>query len=622
MNPNVYICLRGQNEGLAGPSPSPSPAWPMPTPIVPHVPASKRDRPHCTSKSLHWFLSEILPLDEQRSKLFTQQRFSHRYMLLAHHLYQIVGREFPHVKDRKTVTYTVLEKTRGDMNTLRRIVDGEGRHALLRACGVSSFRHKMHWRWLAARILVFLDARELAVCSQVCSRWDGLIFTTAKWTHRHSQTDSSSVSIFREVLRSGGLPSQRRVHLWLHELSPRVIGGHGRPTRSRMTDQGIRRIYAHAASALDLVVRRGSTQLNTPVKRGAEEGGGGTGAATALPMLSWEAAAALIDEDVRRTFGDELGADGGVPKEKRKAHLRNVLRCYVAHNNRVGYCQGMDYLTSFLLEHCEWNEAVAFSLLDMLMVERDLQGLFSVGLPFLRKSFYQFNVLLSMHMPNVSLLFEEEQVDVTMFATNWFMTLFTDYKLLSRDAVATVFDLFVVDGWSVIMGVALALLKSFEAHLLGRDMEGILNFFKQLSGPGGWADGGLNAKALLTEGLKFGVTDTLLESIGREFDLEMEGGEGAGKATEQGADAQPLASKPAVARPAPSTLLKETLKKPIVPSGGFFSWFSSTPRAKRTTRGKKEVQSNVFRSGSVFVPPSSVAHEDDGQVVPRVSTPF
>ena len=60
-----------------------------------------------------------------------------------------------------------------------------------------------------------------------------------------------------------------------------------------------------------------------------------------------------------------------------------------------------------------------------------------------------------MHIPELSLHFEQEQIDITMFGTNWFMTLFTDYKLFSRDIVVTIFDLFVVDGWSVIMGVVL-----------------------------------------------------------------------------------------------------------------------------------------------------------------------
>ena len=45
------------------------------------------------------------------------------------------------------------------------------------------------------------------------------------------------------------------------------------------------------------------------------------------------------------------------------------------------------------------------------------------------------------------------------------MTLFTDYKLLPKQIVLIIFDMF-VDGWPVIMGVALAIVKEFEPYLL------------------------------------------------------------------------------------------------------------------------------------------------------------
>lgn len=85
----------------------------------------------------------------------------------------------------------------------------------------------------------------------------------------------------------------------------------------------------------------------------------------------------------------------------------------------------------------------------MLMEERNLGEMFSIGLPGLRRSFHQFNVLMAMHAPDLTIHFEKEQIDATMFATNWFMTLFTDYKLLPQKCVLTIFDMFIVDGWPV-----------------------------------------------------------------------------------------------------------------------------------------------------------------------------
>jgi len=247
--------------------------------------------------------------------------------------------------------------------------------------------------------------------------------------------------------------------------------------------------------------------------------------------VDFHAAAALIDEDVRRTFGVQSkirNNDGSINNKnnntmilnkditrlKKMECLRNVLRSYICQNNDVGYCQGMDYVTSFLLEQADWNEATAFALLDMLMEERNLGEMFSVGLPGLRKSFHQFNVLMAMHAPDLTLHFEQEQIDSTMFATNWFMTLFTDYKLLPKQIVLTIFDMFVVDGWPVIMGVALAIVKEFEPYLLLLDMEGIMKFIKNVSINS--QDSPIvfdSAKNLLDHALKFGITSQLLKSI-------------------------------------------------------------------------------------------------------------
>ena len=114
----------------------------------------------------------------------------------------MIGKEFPHPEDRNTVTYTILENTQNKVKTLKKIVyDEVARQSLMQSFGISTFRHKLQWRWLVARVLVYLEAHELALYSSVCKRWDGLIFTTAKWNGRDSQTDASCVSIFREVLR-------------------------------------------------------------------------------------------------------------------------------------------------------------------------------------------------------------------------------------------------------------------------------------------------------------------------------------------------------------------------------------------------------------------------------------
>jgi hypothetical protein len=326
----------------------------------------------------------------------------------------------------------------------------------LKDLGIQCFNHHLHWRWLVANVLLNLSASEVAKLSQVCKRWKALIFSTPTWKDRLLSAEKSSISIFREVLRQGGLSKDKRIQLYCHELSPRVLGGNGKQIRSKLDRKTMNLRYAHAKSTLELVIRKGSVNISSPSMSNRK---------ATTTKVDFHAATALIDEDVRRTFGisninsnsstntvttvEGVLSHNPTPRAKKMECLRNVLRSYICQNNDVGYCQGMDYVTSFLLEQANWDEATAFALLDMLMEERNLGEMFSIGLPGLRRSFHQFNVLMAMHAPDLTIHFEKEQIDATMFATNWFMTLFTDYKLLPQKCVLTIFDMFIVDGWPV-----------------------------------------------------------------------------------------------------------------------------------------------------------------------------
>jgi hypothetical protein len=58
--------------------------------------------------------------------------------------------------------------------------------------------------------------------------------------------------------------------------------------------------------------------------------------------------------------------------------LYNVLLAYSKHNQVVGYCQGMNYLTALILVGVDMKEDIAFTILMKLMEDKDfdLQGLY------------------------------------------------------------------------------------------------------------------------------------------------------------------------------------------------------------------------------------------------------
>ncbi|KAF8987826.1 rab-GTPase-TBC domain-containing protein [Cyathus striatus] len=167
-----------------------------------------------------------------------------------------------------------------------------------------------------------------------------------------------------------------------------------------------------------------------------------------------------IEKDVGRTMPLNIffGGDGaGVDK------LRRVLTAYSRRNPSVGYCQGMNLITStLLLVHAD--EEDAFWMLSAL-VER-----------ILPEDFFSPSLLPSRACPLVLLDYVQEQlpklhmhltqlgIDLGAICFSWFLSLFTD--CLPVETLFRVWDVFLLDGLDVLFRIALGILRSNEQELL------------------------------------------------------------------------------------------------------------------------------------------------------------
>ncbi|KAG1770928.1 rab-GTPase-TBC domain-containing protein [Suillus occidentalis] len=160
-----------------------------------------------------------------------------------------------------------------------------------------------------------------------------------------------------------------------------------------------------------------------------------------------------IEKDVGRTMPLNVffGGDGaGVDK------LRRVLRAYSRRNPAVGYCQGMNLVTStLLLVHADEEEA--FWVLSAI-IERILPD-----------DFFSPSLLPSRACPLVLLEYLYTHltalgVDLPAICFSWFLSLFTD--CLPIETLFRVWDVFLVDGLDVLFRVALGILRSNEQELL------------------------------------------------------------------------------------------------------------------------------------------------------------
>eukprot|EP00731_Ephydatia_muelleri_P024370 Em0016g641a len=121
-------------------------------------------------------------------------------------------------------------------------------------------------------------------------------------------------------------------------------------------------------------------------------------------------------------------------------------------------------------------EEEAFTILVKLMYAYSQRDLFKANFKEMKLMFYQLDKLVESEMIDLSQHFQKNKIETHMFATQWFLTIFTTKFPLCF--VYRVMDVFLCDGRRVLIAIALGLLKTARKDLLLLDFEGILNYFR------------------------------------------------------------------------------------------------------------------------------------------------
>ena len=165
-------------------------------------------------------------------------------------------------------------------------------------------------------------------------------------------------------------------------------------------------------------------------------------------------------------------AEGG------QAKLRRVLRAYSIYDTDVGYCQGMNFIAGMFITFMEEEEA--FWLLVNVMTESPcrMRGLFGEGMSEAHQVLHVAERLILQFHPKLAKHFERQQIHITMFATQWLLTMYT--SSFPFDVVTRVWDAFLSEGWKVAYRIMLALLEKAQPLLMKMQFEEILNYFKEM----------------------------------------------------------------------------------------------------------------------------------------------
>lgn len=203
---------------------------------------------------------------------------------------------------------------------------------------------------------------------------------------------------------------------------------------------------------------------------------------------------AYILRDVSRTYpAHEYFKD---PSSLGQESLYRVCKAYANYDTEIGYCQGMSFVTASLLLHMPEEEA--FCLLVHIMSDPTSESngtnksnginktsaihgyghrnLFKGGFDQLHLRFYQLDCLIRDDLPDLSDHFSAIGIESHMYASQWFLTLFTAKFPLF--ASFYILDLYLLEGVNTLFQVSLSLLQLSKEELLKSDFEGVLRYFR------------------------------------------------------------------------------------------------------------------------------------------------
>ncbi|KAG5314371.1 EVI5 protein, partial [Acromyrmex insinuator] len=179
----------------------------------------------------------------------------------------------------------------------------------------------------------------------------------------------------------------------------------------------------------------------------------------------------IIRRDIARTYPehDFFKEKDGFGQES----LFNVMKAYSLHDREVGYCQGSGFIVGLLLMQ-QMPEEEAFAVLVALMQEYRLRDMFKPSMAELGVCMYQLEHLVADAHPELHAHFTAQGFHTSMYASSWFLTLFT--TALSLPLACRIFDVFLSEGMEIIFKVALAMLF-FQKQLPGKaekDPDGLM----------------------------------------------------------------------------------------------------------------------------------------------------
>jgi hypothetical protein len=107
-----------------------------------------------------------------------------------------------------------------------------------------------------------------------------------------------------------------------------------------------------------------------------------------------------------------------------------------------------------------------------------MRGLFGEGMKETHMVLYIAEKLTYQFLPRLAKHMEAQSIHITMYATQWLLTLYT--SSFQFDLVTRVWDSFLAEGYKIVYRIMLALLQHAQPVLLTLTFEDILAYFREM----------------------------------------------------------------------------------------------------------------------------------------------
>jgi hypothetical protein len=181
----------------------------------------------------------------------------------------------------------------------------------------------------------------------------------------------------------------------------------------------------------------------------------------------------IIDLDILRTAFEK-------DKNENREKIKFILKAVSKESQNIKYCQGMNYVVSFIIQLLNDEEEIFYFLISLIN-NTNYGELFLNDFSKLKKYFYFFERLLQIYLPELYLFFINSNINVSFFISSWFITIFTNSytkKNYGKEPkiLMKIWDLLLIKGIKSFLKIGISMVKYFEKHLLSLNFEKLLRF--------------------------------------------------------------------------------------------------------------------------------------------------